>query len=70
MGHTVKVAQHLWFEKDMESAVRFYTSFNPGCSIGWISTIPANSPSGPTGSVMLASFKLGDHRYKVAALST
>jgi predicted 3-demethylubiquinone-9 3-methyltransferase (glyoxalase superfamily) len=61
--HTVQVTQHLWFEKDMESAVRFYTSLIPGSSIGWVSAIPADTPSGPAGSVKIASFTLGDQRY-------
>ena len=58
-----KVTQHLWFEKDMEAAVRFYTSLIPGSSLGWISSIPADNPSGPAGSVRIAAFTLGDQRY-------
>jgi predicted 3-demethylubiquinone-9 3-methyltransferase (glyoxalase superfamily) len=61
--HMMKVTQHLWFEKDMEAAIRFYTSLIPGSSVGWISTIPAETPSGPPGSVKLAGFTLGDQRY-------
>jgi predicted 3-demethylubiquinone-9 3-methyltransferase (glyoxalase superfamily) len=48
-----KVTQHLWFEKDMEAAVRFYTSLIPGSSMGWTSAIPADTPSGPAGSVKI-----------------
>lgn len=59
----MKVTQHLWFEKDMESAIRFYTSLIPGSSVGWISPLPADTPSGPAGSVRLAGFTLGDQRY-------
>ncbi|WJR67537.1 VOC family protein [Neorhizobium sp. CSC1952] len=59
----MKVTQHLWFEKDMETAIRFYASLIPGSSVEWISTIPAETPSGPPGSVKLASFTLGDQRY-------
>ena len=59
----MKVSQHLWFEKDMEAAVRFYTSLIPGSSLDWISAIPADTPSGPAGSVRLAGFTLGDQRY-------
>jgi predicted 3-demethylubiquinone-9 3-methyltransferase (glyoxalase superfamily) len=58
-----KVAQHLWFEKEMEAAVRFYTSLINGSSLQWISTIPADTPSGPAGSVKLAAFTIGDQRY-------
>jgi len=58
-----KVKQHLWFEKDMEAAVRFYTGLVAGSSLEWIDTIPAETPSGPAGSVKLAGFTLGDQRY-------
>ncbi len=59
----MKVTQHLWFEKDMEAAIRFYTALIPGSSIGWVSAIPADTPSGPAGSVRIASFTLGGQRY-------
>ena len=59
----MKVTQNLWFEKDMEAAIRFYTSVIPGSSIEWISGMPADSPSGPAGSVRIAGFTLGDQRY-------
>lgn len=59
----MKVSQHLWFEKNMEAAIRFYTSLTPGSSVDWISAIPADTPSGPAGSVRIASFTLGDQRY-------
>ena len=59
----MKITQHLWFEKDMEAAVGFYVSQLPGSAIEWISTIPADNPSGPAGSVKIASFLLGDQRY-------
>ena len=58
-----KVTQHLWFEKDMESALRFYTALVPGSSLDWLSPMPADSPSGPAGSVKVAGFTLGDQRY-------
>lgn len=59
----MKVTQHLWFEKDMEAAIGFYTSLIPGSSVHWISGLPAETPSGPPGSVKIASFTLGDQRY-------
>jgi predicted 3-demethylubiquinone-9 3-methyltransferase (glyoxalase superfamily) len=58
-----KVTQFLWFAKDMEEAVRFYTSLVPGSSIGQTSSLPADSPSGPPGSVKLTPFRLGDQNY-------
>jgi predicted 3-demethylubiquinone-9 3-methyltransferase (glyoxalase superfamily) len=59
----MKVTQHLWFAKDMEAAIGFYTSLIPGSSIHWISGLPADTPSGPAGSVRIAAFTLGDQRY-------
>jgi predicted 3-demethylubiquinone-9 3-methyltransferase (glyoxalase superfamily) len=59
----MKVTQHLWFEKDMEAAIRFYASLIPGSSVHWISGVPADTPSGPAGSVRIAAFTLGDQRY-------
>jgi predicted 3-demethylubiquinone-9 3-methyltransferase (glyoxalase superfamily) len=59
----MKVTQHLWFEKDMEAALRFYTALIPGSTMEPITTIPAETPSGPAGSVKLAAFTLGDQRY-------
>lgn len=60
----MKVTQHLWFEKDMEAALRFYVSLIPGSSLDFLSTIPADTPSGPAGSVKIAAFTLGDQRYR------
>jgi predicted 3-demethylubiquinone-9 3-methyltransferase (glyoxalase superfamily) len=60
---TMKVTQHLWFEKDMDAAVRFYTSLIPGSSITWNSAVAADNPSGPAGSVGMMAFTLGDQRY-------
>lgn len=59
----MKVTQHLWFAKDMEAAIGFYTGLIPGSSVHWISSLPAETPSGPPGSVRIASFTLGDQRY-------
>ena len=59
----MKVTQHLWFERDMDAAVRFYTSLIPGSSITWTSAVAADNPSGPAGSVGMMAFTLGDQRY-------
>ena len=59
----MKVTQHLWFERDMEAAIGFYTSLIPGSSVHWVSPLMAETPSGPAGSVRIASFTLGDQRY-------
>lgn len=59
-----RITQHLWFERGMEEAVTFYTSLIPGSALHWISSLPADSPSGPAGSVRLAGFTLGDQNYQ------
>lgn len=59
----MRVTQHLWFEKDMDAAIGFYTSLIPGSSIEWTSAAPADTPSAPTGSVKITAFPLGDQRY-------
>ena len=60
----MKVTQHLWFEKDMEAALRLYTSLIPGSSIDWMSAVAADNPSGPAGSVRMAAFRIGDQSYR------
>lgn len=59
----MKISQHLWFEKDMEAAVRFYASLIPGSRIETFSAVNADNPSGPAGGVKVASFTLGDQNY-------
>jgi predicted 3-demethylubiquinone-9 3-methyltransferase (glyoxalase superfamily) len=60
----MKVAQHLWFETDMEAAVSLYVSLIPGSEIEWRSAVPGDNPSGPAGSVRTMSFRLGDQAYR------
>lgn len=59
----MNVIQHLWFAKDMEAAVRLYTSLIPGSDLKSITPLPADSPSGPSGSVRIAVFTLGTQNY-------
>lgn len=60
----MKVTQHLWFEKDMEAALRLYVSLISGSSLDFLSTIPADTPSGPANTIKIAAFTLGDQRYR------
>ncbi|PZW48627.1 putative 3-demethylubiquinone-9 3-methyltransferase (glyoxalase superfamily) [Humitalea rosea] len=59
-----KVTQHLWFATEMDAAVRFYTSLIPGSALEWATSLQADSPSGPAGSVRIAAFTIGDQRYR------
>lgn len=60
----MKVTQNLWFDKDMEAAVGLYTSLIPNSSVEWASALPAESPSGPAGSVKIMAFTIGGQRYQ------
>jgi predicted 3-demethylubiquinone-9 3-methyltransferase (glyoxalase superfamily) len=60
----MNVAQHLWFEKDMEAAVSLYVSLIPGSEIEWMSAVPADNPSGPAGAVRTTAFRLADQSYR------
>jgi predicted 3-demethylubiquinone-9 3-methyltransferase (glyoxalase superfamily) len=48
----------------MEAALRFYVSLIPGSSLDFLSTIAADTPSGPAGTIKIAAFTLGDQRYR------
>lgn len=53
-----KVSSHLWFERDARAAVDFYVSTIPGSSVTAAVPIPAETPSGPAGSVLVIPFRL------------
>jgi predicted 3-demethylubiquinone-9 3-methyltransferase (glyoxalase superfamily) len=57
------ITQHLWFERGMREALETYVALIPGSAIEWMTPIPADTPSGPAGSVQMAGFHLGDQRY-------
>ena len=60
----MKVIQNLWFDKDMDAAISLYTSLIPNSALEWTSALPAESPSGPAGSVKIAAFTIGGQRYQ------
>ena len=53
-----KVTPCLWFERNAEEAARFYVSLLPGSRIERVTALPADSPSGPAGSVQVVEFTL------------
>ncbi|MBB3285499.1 MULTISPECIES: VOC family protein [Rhizobium] len=59
----MKVRQHLWFRRDMESAIEFYATLIPNSATGWISNILTDNPNGPAGSVKFAGFTLGNRSF-------
>jgi predicted 3-demethylubiquinone-9 3-methyltransferase (glyoxalase superfamily) len=58
-----KVLPFLWFEKEAETAVGFYVSLLPDSLLDGVTTMPADSPSGPAGSVKVVDFTLGGQPY-------
>src|SRR5687767_4947242 len=55
---TQKIVPHLWYTKEAEEAARFYASVFPDSRVDRVVTLPANSPSGPAGSVSVVEFTL------------
>lgn len=55
---SVTFAPHLWYAKDADEAARFYVSVIPGSSMGHVTTLPGETPSGPAGSVCVVRFTI------------
>lgn len=55
---TQRITPCLWFDDEAEGAARLYTSIFPGSHIDRVTTIPADTPSGPAGSVAVVEFTL------------
>ena len=53
-----KLVPHLWYKKEAEEAARFYAGIFPDASVDRVTTMPADSPSGPAGSVVVVEFTL------------
>ena len=57
-GRIQKISPHLWFVKEAEEAARFYASIFPDSRVDRVTPLPAESPSGPAGSVKVVDFTL------------
>lgn len=53
-----KIVPHLWYAAEAEEAARFYASVFPDSRVDEVATLPADSPSGPPGTVVLVRFTL------------
>ena len=58
-----KISPCLWFDGDAEEAARFYTSLFPNSHIDTVDRSPADTPSGPEGTVITVSFTLAGRSY-------
>ena len=53
------IAPCLWYTEKAEEAARYYVSLLPDSRIDSVTTLPADTPSGPAGSVQIVEFTLG-----------
>ena len=53
-----KIVPSLWYAKEAEEAAKFYASVFPDSKVDRVTTMPAESPSGPPGSVKVVEFTL------------
>lgn len=53
-----RIVPHLWYTDNAPEAAAFYASVIPDSKIDSVTDLPADSPSGPAGSVKLVSFTL------------
>jgi predicted 3-demethylubiquinone-9 3-methyltransferase (glyoxalase superfamily) len=53
-----KIVPHLWYAREAEEAARFYATIFPDSRVDRVTALPAESPSGPAGSVHVVEFTL------------
>src|SRR6516165_1843650 len=53
-----KIIPHLWYSKKAEEAAAFYASVLPDSKVDSVTALPADTPSGPAGSVKVVEFTL------------
>jgi predicted 3-demethylubiquinone-9 3-methyltransferase (glyoxalase superfamily) len=59
-----KIYPHLWYAKDADQAAAFYASIFPDSRVERVWTLPADTPSGPAGSVKIVDFVLFGQRFQ------
>ena len=62
-----KIFTFLWYATEAEEAARFYASIFPDSRVDAVWTLPADSPSGPAGSVKVVDFTLLGQRFQAMA---
>jgi predicted 3-demethylubiquinone-9 3-methyltransferase (glyoxalase superfamily) len=58
-----KIAPCIWYAKEAEQAARFYASIFPDSRVESVDAMPADTPSGPAGSVHVVQFLLFGQRF-------
>jgi predicted 3-demethylubiquinone-9 3-methyltransferase (glyoxalase superfamily) len=58
-----KIVPHLWFADKAVEAANFYVSLFPDSRVDSVTPIPADTPSGPAGSVQVIEFTLAGQKF-------
>jgi predicted 3-demethylubiquinone-9 3-methyltransferase (glyoxalase superfamily) len=58
-----KIRPCLWFDMNAEEAANFYVSLLPDSRIDNVQRSPADTPSGPAGTVLVVEFTLAGEEY-------
>ena len=58
-----KITPCLWYNHDAEEAANFYVTLFPDSRVDNIVKAPADTPSGPEGSVLVVEFTLAGQKY-------
>jgi predicted 3-demethylubiquinone-9 3-methyltransferase (glyoxalase superfamily) len=58
-----KITPCLWFADKAEQAARFYVSLLPDSHVDSVTPLPADTPSGPAGSVQIVEFTLAGQQF-------
>lgn len=53
-----RIVPHLWYTDKAEEAARFYAATIPDSHVDNVTVMPADTPSGPEGSVVIVEFTL------------
>lgn len=64
---TTRLIPQMWYTDEAEEAARFYVSIIPDSRIDHVTAMPADTPSGPEGSVTVVDFTIAGQR--VGAMS-
>lgn len=59
-----KITPHLWYSEKAKEAAEFYAAIFPDSRIDSVMSLPAESPSGPPGSVDIVDFTLCGQSFK------
>ena len=59
-----KITPHLWFPEKALEAVQFYVSLFPDSRLESAAPVPADTPSGPAGSVKVIRFSLSGQPFQ------